>query len=321
MDNKNNGPKRQHIEPKRHLKYFADTDEKTYAMHKKSNMSSLDILSKKTSIEKICVEKYFYTLSPAGNIEDAFLVEKQLAKAEDRFFQTVESILEKKCQFCSRSPGQALFDYEIKEEIANFVYLQMLRGKTTRMFASKEARRIYDRQTEELAKEIRSQFKLSLCEIRRGLDRHKDELIKNSLPIILIEERENSVIFRLLMCGRCSLLINATKIPFVTSDEPVVVTDYNLSKYGLYHKALFDSDACVIYPLCPELLIVFHSFWEPLARYGGVFLGQQIYEPSVVEQLNYLQLLNCQSFIVSDSRDTLEHLKNQLASRAACTNS
>lgn len=260
-------------------------------------------------------------MSPVGSIEDVFLVEKRLAEAENCFFQIAESILEKKCQFCSKSPGQALFDYEIKEEIANFVYLQMLRGKTTRMFASKEARRIYDRQTEKLAKVIQSQFKLSFREVQRGLDRHKDELIKNSLSLILVGEKENRVIFKLLTRGKCSLLINATKIPFVTSDEPVVVADYNLSKYGLYHKALFDSDACVIYPLCPELLIVFHSFWEPLARYGGVFLGQQIYEPSVVEQLNYLQLLNCQSFIVSDSRDTLEHLKNQLASRAACTNS
>lgn len=311
MSNKNNGPKRQHIEPRGHLKYFADTNGKVYAMRKEGD-TFLDILPNKTSIEKICVEKYFYTLSPAGNIEDAFLVEKQLAKAEDRFFQTVESILEKKCQFCSRSPGQALFDYEIKEEIANFVYLQMLRGKTTRMFASKEAMRIYDRQTEKLAKVIQSQFKLSFREVQRGLDRHKDELIKNSLSLILVGGKENRVIFKLLTRGRCSLLINATKIPFVTSDEPVVVADYNLSKYGLYHKALFDSDACVFYPLCPELLIVFHSFWEPLAKYGGVFLGQQIYEPSIVRRLNYLQLLNCHNFTVSNNRDALERLRESI---------
>lgn len=312
MNNKNNGPKRQHIEPRRHLKYFADINEKIYAMRKKGDMS-LDILSKKTSIEKICVEKNFYTLSPIGSIEDAFLVEKRLSKAEDRFFQTAESILEKKFQFCSKFPGQALFDYKTKEEIANFVYLQMLRGKTTRTFASKEAKQIYNKQTEELTKGIQqSQFKLPLCEIRKGLDRYEDELIKNSLSIILIEKRENSVILRLMMRGRCSLLVNATKIPFVTSDEPVVVTDYNLSKCGLYHKALFDSDVRVIYPLCPELLIVFHSFWEPLAKYGGVFLGQPIYEPSIVRRLNYLQLLNCHNFTASNNRDALERLRESI---------
>lgn len=63
MNNKNNGPKRQHIEPKGHLKYFADTNGKVYAMRKKGD-TFLDILSKKTSIEKICVEKNFTHCHP-----------------------------------------------------------------------------------------------------------------------------------------------------------------------------------------------------------------------------------------------------------------
>ena len=316
-----NSPRHHHIDPKAHLKCFADEAGKVYVLRKQERSDGpplLNTIPHKMKIEKLCAKRDFYTVSAIGSIKDPFFVERRLSKLEGGYFSIANAVVDREPRLRNMSPGQIVFDCGTKKEIMELVYLQMHRGNAVRKFAFEKAGLAYEKQTEMLANFLSLLFGELPSNIRRSLDRHKDALINNATKFITIAPPDDSDLFNMLMGRRCELIINDTNIPFVASDEPVVVTTLNLSEYGLFHVGLLRQDSCVIYPLSPKLLIVVRPCRGILSRYEGVLLGRRMASPddvNIVNRLNFLQLLSCSMHVVSKDKEALGRLARMWVDR------
>ena len=309
----NNNPVRQHLNPKAYLKHFAD-DGRTYALRKKRSKQkmSFNMAPGKPSIKNLCVKKNFYTLPTNGIIKDPFIVEKRLSRRENDYFQAIDFIVNEMPRFWNNPPGWMLFGYDVRKRLVEAMHLQMIRGRTVRKFVSERTKLIYDEQTNELVNMLSSLFGEPPDNVWRKLDEHKSVLIDNAIKAIVVTSPDSSSLLTMLMGWRCELIINDTDVPFVASDEPVIVADLALNEYGLFHVGLMRQDSCIVYPLSPELLVVLYPSRDLLSRYTGVFLGRKLssFDKSgeIVNRLNFLQMLNCSECVVSGRKEVLEQL-------------
>lgn len=197
----------------------------------------------------------------------------------------------------SLAPNKTLIlDYERKDLLSRIIISQMLRVPKFFEFGFKKAEEITKKTKEELIevfKEI-SPDKVPVVE--------KVEISHTQQKDILLSEMFDAERFT----GYCEILknktwivyynLNAKDTPFITCDNPVLVTNRNGSKIGLFVNGLIQEETSIFFPISPSVLIAIYS---PTAILGGISLfdGQKINlinEQKFIKWIN--DLLSCQAF-------------------------
>lgn len=189
-----------------------------------------------------------------------------------------------------------ILDDERKYLLSRIIISQMLRVPKFFEFGFKKAEEITKKTKEELIevfKEI-SPDKVPVVE--------KVEISDTQQKDILLSEMFDAERFT----GYCEILkrktwivyynLNAKDTPFITCDNPVLVTNRNGSKIGLFVNGLIQKETSIFFPVSPSVLIAIYS---PTAILGGISLfdGQKINlinEQKFIKWIN--DLLSCQAF-------------------------
>jgi Protein of unknown function (DUF4238) len=99
----------------------------------------------------------------------------------------------------------------------------------------------------------------------------------------------------------CKLIVNDTKIPFITSDNPVVLYSQLMENKKDFARAAWASKGLqVFFPISPDhLIFLYDIFTYSVGKYRNSSEVNKISEKDVV-QLNALQYLNCKSLLYFD---------------------
>lgn len=159
-----------------------------------------------------------------------------------------------------------------------------------------------------------------------------DETERNKQIIRMIKENKHILKFR-----RMILLKNETKIPFITSDEPVIITDkYDLNKIenvGLLNPlntliTTFNSMYCIVFydtfPLLENIYLEIKNNYKNISnelennngylndRIEIVTIPNNKQGESFINQISIVQYKNSKQYIFACKKDVLNNLKNKV---------
>jgi hypothetical protein len=260
--------KKQHYVPKFYLKLFSNNLSNT---HFKIFVKSANKIIPEGDLKNQAYENYFYGKDT--------IIEKEFSKIEDEVSRIVSEIIETKAL-----PKAQTEDYNT---LWLFTFLQNSRTK----FSADETNEMIDQTIKTIFKNDK-RFKDKLDEAKFGYDN----------PVLLnLDTLINTILVTKDL--KCKLIINKTKKPFVTSDNPIILynqfleqRNHQFGKCGLASKGLQ-----VFYPLNPELAIIYYD--EKVYKIG--FRKRDYVETSYekdIESLNILQLLNSDKVIYSNEK-------------------
>lgn len=268
--------KKQHFVPKLLLRYFA-TDE---------NKKLINIFNVETNFyRENCPlkdqgqEDYFYG-------EDG-IIEDMLAKLEDESARIISDMLKNK----------QLPKYGTKEHQHLFLFTMFM------SFRTKSA-----------AEMTNAMFDKVFQEIKKYDSRFSDEKYKD-----IHLELKKSAPFTLANAGKdiflaydleSKLLYNATNTKFITSDHPVIKYNQFLEqrKHPGGHTGLLTKGLQIFFPITPEFMIVYYDKWA--YKFGNKKNKLiSITDCNDIEQLNYLQVLNCSQIAYYNNETKLFTLK------------
>ncbi len=223
MDNKKTEVKQEHYAPESYLKWFADANGKI-CVYDYTKME----LRKNQSTNKIAKMKGFYDFDKEelnrlqnSNIQvDKQYIEKMFA---DNIEPALKNIINKLSNldpdFCRDCPS--IKNRDMKFSMSFLLVFQLLRTKSYREF-----------------------FVEFLSDKKMGEMQHKFTLINQEIIENLSE----------YICSMSwTFCYNASEKPYITSDNPVVVSDYDFN-YG--HIALTgNGKKMILYPLTPRILL------------------------------------------------------------------
>ena len=196
--------KLQHYVPRVYLKNFSKNNGKEYYIYcfDKQNNKSFQ-----TNIKDIAFEKEFY-----DKISEEQVTEKTLRAIETEVGGVIPKLLKIK-------DIDKLSDEE-KDILSEFIAYQMIRVKETREALKDTAKQFFKKYEDQLAPELKNQV----------LDSMKEESLRNIHKDIIGEMNEFK---KRIKDMKWILVINKSRFPFWTSDNPVA--EYNaidLSPYG-----------------------------------------------------------------------------------------
>lgn len=223
MENK---VKIQHYVPRVYLKNFSKFNNKEYYLWVFDKHTGKIF---QTNIQDIAFEKEFY-----DKIEEDQITEKALREIEGRYDKAITNLIETKSV-------QDLTN-EHFEDILDFVTVQMLRTKETRIEFEQAAQQFLDKYDKELSDELRKEVYETL---------EKDSLRKMHKDMIAEKETFKDIIRKM----KWMLVINKTNFPFWTSDSPVV--KYNSIDHFPYGNLGLTSKGIEIhFPITPHLALL-----------------------------------------------------------------
>lgn len=129
---------------------------------------------------------------------------------------------------------------------------------------------------------------------------------------ISINEILLSAIDGINMCNylRCQLLVNQTSIPFITSDNPVVMNNELMESLKQCSASGWASKGLqVFYPINPHLMLI---WTDPFVYRCGGKTQREIIRTDIesdINQLNALQYLNCQDQVFFNQDFKKSHLQ------------
>lgn len=262
----------QHIVPRCYLKHFVDSsstvNNKKYEAGVYVNTSALDRAWKMKGLSNnIFTKTRFYNLK--SDDPDKPLVEEHLAKIESFYSKGITKLLN----------GE--FSNEILSIFTLYVVTQFLRTEKV----LKAHQKSWDRVA-------------LYADMFEGGNRNRniyDEISKQQILHLAKPEALNPI------HRKSGIIFNLTKIPFLTSDKPVIKEFFNQEDISrIFHplqqkKYIDDHFESLFYfmPLTPWLAYVSHSSFE------GETKGYECSHESVISQLNDMMLLNASEHIYS----------------------
>lgn len=260
--------KKQHYVPKFYLKLFSNNQSKT---HVKIFVKSSNKIIPSGDLKNQAYENYFYGKDTK--------IEKEFSKIEDEVSRIVSDIIEFK-----KLPKPQVEDYKT---LWLFTFLQNSRTK----FSANETNEMVDQTLKTIFKNDK-RFKDKIDEVKFGYDN----------PVLLnLDTLINTILVTKDL--KCKLIINQTKKPFVTSDNPIILynqfleqRNHQFGKCGLASKGLQ-----VFYPLNPELALIYYD--EKVYKIGFRKRNYvETFNEKDIESLNILQFLNSDKVIYSNEK-------------------
>ena len=265
--------RRQHYVPRFYLKFFSWDDRKIINIY---NISRKEIIFN-AKLAKQCYEDYFYGKD--------LIIDNSLGTIEDVAPLIIKNIIHNKS-----TPAPSSTEYQI---ILLYVLHQYARTKSSA--------EIYNEFINKLGKIlIKKSGKMTDDELDCIQIRYTNPTIKPLGDISLASP--------LAMDLKCKILINETKLNFITSDNPVV----------FYNKALENIDygnnvgiaiqgLKIIFPISPKHILLFYD--DKIYKVGKKRqLFSYIFKENDVRQFNKLQWLNAHKNIFFDKNMMLSEI-------------
>ncbi|MBC3766830.1 DUF4238 domain-containing protein [Neptunicella marina] len=262
----------QHIVPRCYLKHFVDSssavNNKKYEAGVYVNTSALDRAWKMKGLSNnIFTKTRFYNLK--SDDPDKPLVEEHLAKIESFYSKGITKLLN----------GE--FSNEILSIFTLFVVTQFLR--------TEKVLKAHQKSWDSVA---------LYADMFEGGNRNRNiygEISKQQILHLAKSDALNPI------NRKSGIIFNCTKIPFLTSDKPVIKELFNQEDISrIFHplpqtKYIDDHLESLFYfmPLTPWLAYVSHSSFE------GEMKGFECSHASVISQLNDMMLCNASEYIYS----------------------
>lgn len=260
--------KKQHYVPKFYLKLFSNNQSNT---HVKIFIKSTNKIIPYGDLKNQAYENYFYGKDTK--------IEKEFSKIEDEVSRIISDIIEFK-----KLPKPQISDYKT---LWLFTFLQNSRTK----FSADETNEMIDQTLKTIFKNDK-RFKDKIDEVKFGYDN----------PVLLnLDTLINTILVTKDL--KCKLIINQTKKPFVTSDNPIILynqfleqRNHQFGKCGLASKGLQ-----VFYPLNPELALIYYD--KKVYKIGFRKRNYvETFNEKDIESLNILQFLNSDKVIYSNEK-------------------
>ena len=300
--------RKQHYVPQGYLKNFASgkKGKNVFVLSKSRRFVYPD------NIENIAAERHFYTID---SYEDKYfwddlyakIVEPQLSPLLEKIRQNCENVLiQNKATVISRDD---------KKNLMFHLIFQLLRGKQTRKYEKE----LYERTIPKAFKSAQKYFKNldneKLTEVFQKIENDKNYFKELSMESILNEE---------LLLKMANILINYnfvfyrtnSAIPFITSDNPVMVINSDTLNAMPFSNGLLQPSTIICYPISPKLILcAYHPY-----RFKTVLKKRdrtlEILDNKDVEKFvdgqNKLQLKQCFDCIYSHSKETLDLLHKEI---------
>ncbi|RUO69005.1 DUF4238 domain-containing protein [Pseudidiomarina sediminum] len=281
--------KKQHIVPAAYLKRFTDaTCKEGYKKAIWVNSSNLDEQWRRRGItHRVFTKTRFYNL--ATDDPESPVIENYLSVIENHYDRAIHKLLN----------GE--FSNEIFSVISLFVAIQFLRTKDS------------------IGTHQKSWDKISeWADMFEGGERNRTLYSEISLKRLLYLAKPK-FINPIHKCA--SIIINSTKIPFLTSDKPVVQCFYNLhdvvqifypEPIRNYINGHYESPFYFM-PMTPWLAYVSHNAFEAETK------GLECSHYNIIEKLNDLMLLNADEYTYSSMNNPVSSLpaKGSLSSASS----
>ena len=274
--------KKQHYVPKFYLKLFSINQSNSYI---KIFVKSTNKIISQGDLKNQAYENYFYGKDT--------VIETNFSKIEGEVSRIVSDIIKLKT-----IPKPATEDYI---SLWLFTFLQDSRTK----FSADETNEMIDHTLKTILK-YDKRFKDEIENLKFGYDNPALFNLETLISVIGVTKDLN-----------CKLIINKTKWPFITSDNPIVRYNQFLEKRkhpfgkcGLASKGLQ-----VFYPLSPELALIYYDDKVYKIGYRKRYYVET-YNEKDIESLNLLQFLNSDKVIFSNEKASdfyLELLKEKSA--------
>jgi len=248
--------KRQHYVPRFYLKNFSTNSEgKSIGVY---NVDRYKFIPR-GSLKEQAYKNYFY-----GEDDE---IEDSLSTIESIAASAIKNILAKRTM-----PEKLTSEYY---SLLAFTALQWARTP----YAADEAKEIIEKSLESTVERDKS-YKIVLDEFKSRLENAPLYLLRNVPKLIPCISDLNII-----------LLINQTNIPFITSDNPVVLYNQFLEKRREYYcNTSFESKGLqIFFPLSPELCLIF--FDKDVYRFSNA-LNRTI-KLAKQQDLNALNQLQC----------------------------
>lgn len=252
--------KKQHFVPRFYLKYFSyNNEDKQIGIFNRNT----DFFIQKGELRSQAKENYFY--DKTGKVEDALsIIEGESSIVINEIIKT-ESL-----------PKE---NSEEHITLLVFILILMLRTKSHENLTNESIDKFYKQVYKD---DIR--VKDTLEDISIGIENAATFAI-STLPKIL----------PLALDLKSKLIINSTRTPFITSDNPVM--KYNQYLERKKHPGGITGIECkglqIFFPITPKLTVIFYDSW--VYKVGNRKDKKIIIEEKEeIDQLNLCQFLNCQ---------------------------
>lgn len=283
--------KQQHYVPRAYLRFFSvnpfDENPKVYFYDKIANKTAI------TNVRNIAQERDFYTLDDQED-KDYW----------ERFFsENVDGVLARELQklnskIALQNCNAQVITEDDKRNLALIISYQIVRTKNAMQFACMKAH--------EVMPPIISRYR----DLARQLGRHElqvlldayttdERKLKNlTLPVMLERERVqkfSSILESMLW----TIYYNQSSFEFWTSDNPVVIYNFNDKRQGLGTVGFLEQFAFIVFPISPRAAIVLRHKTEYLVEAFFRYENKITLVPDlhVIEFINKLQFDGCNRFV------------------------
>ena len=294
-------PIRQHLVPKLYLKNFAIDGKSVYVKQRESGTIF------KANIEKIAVEKNFYTVN---SLKDKYEWEKRYATIIEPQFQKII----KKVIFNGTTPLMKdrvnIISVEEKKMLSLLIVFQMMRSKKVREYEEK----LYQKLGPKIITDTRRKLEIfNRQDILEKLDNYNfdDNLLKSILFELHFDidsiEKYATILFDKKWLFYCIDLRSKTN--FVSSDTPIIVIDSKKNNHGLFHCGISSHNAVIGFPISPNVLLGMYS--NELVKKEYDLKKITICEKkdiSFIKEFNTQQLKQCDKFVIAKTKEILDYL-------------
>lgn len=294
-------PKMHHFVPRTYLEYFAKKYKNEYrllAIDKVKNRSfeiNVKDAAKINSYNKI--EKgRFIKNPPDGNV--LHYEEKYNQLIEGKIPQIIQSI-SGVCTLCNED--KPILTQKLKRELAMMLIVQLLRTPLSRNFTAKIGYPICKDVIDKIGTVVdkfgdenkRQEFKNVIEDFS-----YTEEFVKSMHLKITTDERRIERFCDFLLENRIWIIYRnniSDEIPFVTSDNPVVMLNSTNEKLGISSGNGIDKPSTVIYmPLTPKYMLALYHKRHLIFRNMECFADQCIsVDKKFVEAMNEVQKIQC----------------------------
>lgn len=302
-----NEPIKHHYVQKAYLKRFSYDSKRVFVLRKEGGSVFA------SNINDVCSENNFNTRYDNKNKHD-IKVELGFSKIENNYPNQLFRVIPEKLKYPYQNGGVILSKIE-KEALVETVLLQLVRSKATREYGQSIVDLVYQEKLEEIrsrarnAKEAEKQVSF--------LERNEEIIKRNALiegPLLFYSKDHSENLIRDNLRHRnCIIFVNHSNEPFVTSDNPVLISDVRGVIRCIYDYPLINSDSVVIYPLdpyhmaalmTPESCDGYKCEFGIIAIYTNDDIGK-------IKSINDAQYQCCLGCVIANSRKALEVLKKE----------
>ncbi len=295
-------PKKHHYVPQGYLKFFSKENEKgdfiTCVFDKKTRKEF------ETNIAYIAEKKYYNTVNddrfivPTPDGDPLYYEYKYIELIEGRIPQIINNVISA-CTLCRRD--EQILSKKVKYDLATLIVVQLLRTPKTRQYMHELGEPIYRSITASIREQIESlQDMDKKKQFLNVLDAFNyTEAFSKSVHLQWTTDSDTlNKFIQVLVQNRSWVIyenVISNLIPFITSDNPILMYNLESKKSGLEVNALDNKMTVITMALTPKFMISLYHKGCVYGHYSQEFENKcvPIKETEFILNQTWLQLEQC----------------------------